>query len=300
MRHYAELPGDKRILVTPNSDHNEGGPQIPDPSMHWVRRHLLRDPDAALPRIRGDRLHMTGRQYTWTTEEASPIVQSSLYWSPGKTVSPARYWVEIPARQEHGQWVAELPETYAGLAGQAFASVFDSKDCAVSSLICEIDGSDPRTEAIFLWPGESLWDVDAGASAWRAYIGSKSKIDNAEEGVAITAGNGKSFGVLTNSVLPASGYAASRKGLRLIVSGNGSAGALKISLARDSNSLDEMVFSVWAHYGMGETILDTPWSDFRLLKTGEERQPWPFDTLLLEGDREDGAPFIVRSIQFIP
>src|SRR3989339_2284724 len=39
-RNYLALAGDKRILIRPNSDHNCGGPDMPDPSVSWIR-HIL-------------------------------------------------------------------------------------------------------------------------------------------------------------------------------------------------------------------------------------------------------------------
>ena len=45
-----------------------------------------------------------------------------------------------------------------------------------------------------------------------------------------------------------------------------------------------------------ETTVDLPWSAFKG-KAGESGNPYPFDGLILEGDRPDGSPIFVNAIE---
>lgn len=298
MRNFAELSGDKRVIVTPNSDHNEGGPAIPDPSMHWIRQHLLQDASVSLPRIRGDRLCADGNQYTWEAEGALPIVKSILYWSPGKTVCPARYWLEIEARQFEGKWTATIPESFAAMAGQVYATVFDQGNRAVSSMLANRDGNDLQQSPLMLWHGHSVWDLANGASAWRPYLGSRTKILTATDGgISFISGNSATIASLTNSAVLASGFASIHKGIRLQVDGNGRGGSMKVSLVRDINSLDEIIYTATVSFEEGETVIHIPWSDYHPSKPGAVTAPWPFDSLLIEASRDRESPLTIRSIR---
>lgn len=303
MRNYAALAGPKRLLVTPNSDHGAGGPVLPDPSHAWVRQILLDGEE--LPEIGKDSLAWDGSVCTWDVHAPRPIIRAILHWSPGHMVSCARYWVSIEAAQQGDRWQARIPERYAGLAGQIYVTAFDARGLAVSSPTVTRSGSDPHTERTPLWPDDSLWDSERGADAWRPLTpggGPKTVVTTTACGIAIApANNGKRFCALTNSVVLASGHAQQHKGIRIVVNGNGSAGALTAVLVRDSNSLDETKHAATANYGGDTTTLDLPWSAFSPSgRSARSSAPiWPFNGLILEGERPTGSALAVGRITFM-
>jgi cephalosporin-C deacetylase-like acetyl esterase len=292
MRNYNGLAGEKRLSLTPNSDHQSGGPNIPNSSSDWVRSRLLNDREATLPKIKGDRIVSDGTTYTWEAEGSYPIRKSNLYWSPGQPVSTARYWMPVEARFLDGKWKAEIPNVYAGMAGEAYAIVFDEKNRAVSSMTIDLAGKDPRREEVYTWENDSLWDEAGGASAWRPNQGSKTTAIDAEAGgILVDPGGGATFNLLTNSAILASGFAARHEGVRLTVNGGGAAGTIKISLAKDSNSMEQTVYSASVSYGEEDSVVDIPWSYFHSSQAEADSRPWPFDTLLIEGNVHETSKF---------
>lgn len=305
MRNYAALAGPKRLLVTPNSDHGAGGPSLPDPSCAWTR-HILWG-DEGLPEIPAGSLEWVDNVCTWEVRSPHPLEDALLYWSPGRVVSCARYWVALPAEQRgNGRWQAAIPERYAGLAGQVYVTAFDARGVAVSSPTVTHEGLDPVVEPGPLWPGQSLWDFERGAAAWRPLTpggGPKTAISAAAAGGVSLGPEAQSTGfcALTNSVALASGRAAQHRGLCLVVDGSGSAGTVAVSLVRDSTSLDEVRYRATAGYGQGQTRMELPWSEFAVSRpsSGAAAEPWPFNGLMLEGERAEGSPIVVHRIMFL-
>jgi hypothetical protein len=207
----------------------------------------------------------------------------------------------VEARFLDGKWKAEIPNAYAGMAGEAYAIVFDEKNRAVSSATIDLTGKDPRREEVYTWENDSLWDEAGGASAWRPNQGSKTTAKDAEGGgILVEPGGGATFNLLTNSAILASGFAARHEGVRLTVNGGGAAGTIKVSLAKDSNSLGQTVYSASVSYGKEDSVVDIPWSYFHSPQAKADSRPWPFDTLLIEGKRGKGSPLTIRSIRFYP
>ncbi len=101
------------------------------------------------------------------------------------------------------------------------------------------------------------------------------------------------FAVLTNSVVLASGQAPKFSGIRLKIDGKGKGGRLSVYLCRDSRSNKEMLFRTAVEYNSSETTVDLPWSAFK----GSDHDPYPFDGLILEGDRSDGSAILVNAIE---
>ena len=331
-RNYQALAGDKRWLVRPNADHNAGGPEIPDPSAEWDRYVLAGG--QALPRVDEIRLQADGGGFAWKASGPFPITKAVLYWSPGKAVSCARYWMELAGKQAGDEWTARVPERHAGVAGEAFATVFDAAGRAVSSPPVRREGADPQKEVVPLWEGDSLWDSERGADAWRPLTaggGPKTRIETVPlrgarpvpagspdlrppttygwNGVRIgPEAGGKAFCALTNSVVMGSGRAPQCKGIRLTINGggppNGSAGGkpgrVKVSLVRDSGSLDEIAYSAWVDYGPGSTARDIAWAEFRTANKTAPAHVWPFNGLQLEGVREDGSAIALESVMLLP
>ena len=293
MRNFEALPGEKRITVKANADHNAGGYPIPDSSRYFVRHVLFGDAASALPRVTGDRIRYADGVFTWQTAEQPEAVKATLYYSPGTVVSPARYWMPIQAVRTGNQWQADLPEAFRSLSGQAYVTVYDERDRAASSMTVEWAGLNPATGDAFLWSGESVWDKERGADAWRPLTagGGPKTLITGEAGGAVTFApdGGNEFLALTNSVILASGRASNHNGLRLVVRGGGKGGQLRICLLRDSHSLDEVSYSAVRSYTANETVMNIPWSDFHTTNLAASAEPWPFSALQLGGTVSDGT-----------
>jgi cephalosporin-C deacetylase-like acetyl esterase len=299
MRHYQRLPGSKHLVIVPNSDHGSGGPRWKDAGWPWVRQYF--EGKDNFPKLVNDSLRRRGRTYTWTAQGANPIEKAALYFSPGKVDWPSRYWIAFPAHKRANKWEAELPEYFARMAGQAYATVFDTNSIPSSSVTVSNKGSDPFTQAVALWPGAALWDEDRGADAWRTY---------AHEPLTLTAlptggfriGPGEKqthFAAVTCSAVLSRDRAKKFTGLRLALKVEKAAGNLLVKLCRYTRSNRELAYTAEVNYQPGTTDFDLPWSSFKG-KEGTDPSPYPCDGLVLEGTRPEGSTIVIESLRLIP
>jgi dienelactone hydrolase len=295
-QNYKALPGKKHLVITPNCDHGFGGPQIVDGSWWWVRQYITGK--AEFPEIVPGSLSSNGRKYTWRASGPKEVTSAKLYWSPGDVVWSGRYWVEIPAVKRFGKWRAKIPREFKELSGEIYVTVFGKDGLPASSLTQPREGRDPRTVAGPLWTENGLWDTQRGADAWRPIGYTASKLEVTSPGSFKLSPEDKQthFAVLTNSVILASGRAPEFAGIRLKLNGEGKGGELAVRLCRDSRSNKELPYTTVVDYQAGETTVDLPWSAFKG-PDGAPTNPYPFDALILEGDREDGSVFMVETIE---
>ena len=306
-KHYFALAGEKRMLVRPNSDHLVGGPQIPETIPAWNSYMLLGG--EALPQIDGKSITARDESYTWIASGPVQINKATLHWSPGITVSCARYWVNIPAVQVDGMWKASIPARFKGLASRLYVTVFDAKGRAVSCPSVKRDGIDPQTTFSPLWANDSLWDIERGANAWRPIGGGPdTKIQNTQHNAVLigpSSVNGikqsvpGKFAALSGSVVLGSGQAASRNGIKIHVNGAGSAGAFAISIIRDSFSLDEVRYTATVKYSAESEIVAIEWKEFKLVrqKTDPLNSIFPFNGILIEGERSNITSLEIGAIE---
>jgi dienelactone hydrolase len=303
-KNLAALPGEKGWVLRPNSNHGAGGPEVPDTAAPAFMRHVLLG-EPALPQVAEFQVSDDGRRYSWKASGPREITRAVLNWSPSKAVSPARYWMEFPATREGDTWSAQVPAEFAPLAAQAFVNVGDEEDLVVSSTLLHRDGLDPMNAPGPQWPGGQLWDTERGAAAWRTPAGWLAKtVFEVTDEKALRLGpeqGGKDFVLLSNSAVLASGAAAKHHGIRIRINGNGHPGKLKVTLVRDTNSLDERSYTAECDYTGASSTHDLPWNAFSLAtkNTTAPPMPCPFDGLILSGTREDGSPLHIEAITFL-
>ncbi len=317
--HYKAIPGKKHLIIIPNCDHGLGGPKVFNPCWWWFNQYFTGKPE--FQEIVSGSLCCHGRTYTWRARGSKRVARASLYWSPGDVVWPGRYWVEIPAQREGDKWLAGIPEEFAGLSGEVYATVFTEEGLPASSTTQPRKGTDPRTAAGPLWSSnplwetlrggtdsrtaagplwsrDPLWDIKSGTGAWRPLWYIPCTFDMIYPGRLKLGPAEKQthFAVLTNSVVLASGKAHEFNGIRLKIDGKGTGGRLSVWFSRDSRSNREAPYGTVVEYKAGETTVDLPWSAFRG-PDGEAGNPYPFDGLILEGDRADGSAILVKAIE---
>lgn len=300
-RNLAALPGPKGWLLRPNCNHGAGGPELPDMSPAAFMRHVLAD-GPALPGFQGLEIGKDGISYAWKVTGTNPIARAILNWSPGKPVSPGRYWIEFPATRDGDRWVAKIPGEFRTLASVAFATVINPQLGAVSSMLIHHDGLDPATQPGPQWDGNALWDTLRGAAAWRVPAPTTpATVFEFMPPAGIKLGpaqGGKKFCLLSNSVVLGSGVATQHHGVHLRINGNGHAGVLNVGLLRDTNSMDEQAYLAAVRYTAGSADYELPWSQFKGSATAPN-QLWPFDALRLEGARPDGSAVRLEVIEFL-
>ncbi len=295
------LPGAKGWVVRPNSNHGAGGPEVPDTAAPAFMTHILAG-GPAVPKVMDFAVGPDGRRYTWKAAGPRPLARAVLVWSPGKAVSPGRYWIEFAAVKDGDTWSAQVPADFAGCASEAFVNAGDEEGIIVSSTLLVREGLDPMTAPGPQWTGGQVWDVERGAAAWRTPAGWLAKtVFEATDTGALRIGpdkGGKEFILLSNSAILASGVASRHSGLRLRVNGNGKAGTLKVTLLRDTNSLDERAYAAEIDYDAGAGEHEIPWTAFKLETKNviAPPMPCPFDGLVLSGTRDDGTGLIVEHI----
>ena len=317
--HYKALPGKKHLIIIPNCDHGFGGPKLVDASWWWIKQYFTGN--AGFPEIVLGPLRCNGRTYTWRARGLKRVARATLYWSPGNVVWSGRYWVEIPAQKDGGKWCAEIPTEFAGLSGEVYVTVFTDDGLPASSTSHRREGRDSRTVAGPLWRGNplwdtpregrdsrtvagplsngnALWDTRRGTDAWRpfGYAPCTFVVTSPGSFKLGPAAKQTHFAVLTNSVVLASGRAPEYSGIRVKINGKGREGKLAIRFCRDTRSNKEVSYGTIVDYKAAETMVDLPWSAFKD-PDGVSETPYPFDGLVLEGDRADGSPIMVRAFE---
>ncbi|MGC8863859.1 MAG: PhoPQ-activated protein PqaA family protein, partial [Armatimonadota bacterium] len=266
LANYKALPGEKRLLVVPNYNHNLGafGEPVPECGWEWVRYCLHGGP--SFPTVTAPRAR--GNVYTWSATGPVPVIRSVLYWSPGNVSWPSRYWRPILATRKADRWTAAIPEEFAPLAAQIYVTAFDEAGRASSSTLVERKGADPCKSGGRFWPGGCFWDTQRGPAAWRP-TGPAASPGPAPESVEsegpgglriVPAKNERRFSLLTNSVVLAAGLASRYRGIRLVVNGCGRGGVLVVSLQRGSGSVQELSYSATVKYSATRTIIRVPWT----------------------------------------
>ena len=308
VKNYQLLAGDKRLCISPNFNHNDGafGEKKNSPSS-WLAYCMGREQNyPRTPEVTrsGAEYHISG---------GDDIVRATLCWSPGgdALLTPARYWLQTPAtRAANGGWIATVPPAYAGLARLAFVNVWDAKDRMVSSLPISSEGADPRRTPGLSWPGGHLWDVETGVSAWRPLGPNKLRSTDGttlslEDGEGLLIGLGKNpksaFSLVTNSVVLVSGSAKSHRGLKLEIDGRGNKGVLTVSLVRDFGACSrQREYTATVEYQEGLGAYELPWASFMAPPSGSAADElFGFDSLRLDGERQDSSPLLVKSIRFL-
>jgi hypothetical protein len=145
---------------------------------------------------------------------------------------------------------------------------------------------------------------ERGAAAWRTPAGWLPKtVFEVTDDQALRVGpeqGGKDFVLLSNSAGLASGAASKHHGIRLRINGNGQPGKLKVTLVRDTNSLDERSYTAECDYTGASSTHDLPWSAFSLATKNTTAPPMPcaFYGLIFSGTREDGSVLHIESIRY--
>ncbi|MBN2452223.1 MAG: acetylxylan esterase [Lentisphaeria bacterium] len=249
-------------LLTPNCDHGHGGPELPDPVglWHWA----VHRGGPASPELDRCSFAQDGRAATIRVRSERPLRSVHLAWSVGEAVSPARYWRWIEATRAGDLWTASLPVGHEALSGLAYFTAIDVDGRAVSSDLAGKRGPPPSPAVT--WADEALWDIEAGAAAWRPDLASgKAHIDSAGLGrIRITpAQTGTRVAALTNSLVLAEAAGTTHRGMRIEIGGNGLPLQLRILLARDYTSLDEKLFAADVEATPELSTLDLAWERFR-------------------------------------
>ena len=186
--------------------------------------------------------------------------------------------------------------------------VYNSKGQKASTIPAFKDGAASEGSARPLWDDGQLWDFKNGVAAWRPEVSSipsvprKANIQFAPPyGLVVGPFAGepsKTFIVITSSIGLVAGAAATHAGLSFTIDGNGAPGVLKLALFRNFNSaFKEQKFAHTLKYDKGLRRYSIPWKDFTNTKAPGESL-FPFDTLRIEGGREDGSQITIRSIAF--
>jgi len=302
MRHYEALAGDKRLVLLPNNSHgfNAFGYSAPDALNSWAAATINGGP--AYPTITKPIQH--GADYTFDAAGPLPITSAKIYFSPGDDpVWPAHYWMTFDASQTGAHWTASIPAPYAALCGNVYATAFDSKGRAVSTMLVPCTGFDPAAASAPLWKGGALWDVETGISAWRIpgpgkrMLFSRAKAASAGPGaLKVTPDKDGQFLMLTNSVVLSSSHAAKHAGIRLVIDGQGQAGKIRVSIDQKPCTIDEISYVREVEYSATASTIDIPWAQFA--GPANATGPVPFQALRIEGSRDGGTPIVFNSIDF--
>jgi dienelactone hydrolase len=295
------LRGTTRWLLTPNCDHNAGGPSFNDPIAEWIARYFKNGP--ALPEFFDTSVSETENKVK--TKIISPTGIKSVYLnlSPGKMVSPARYWKMIEAKENNGLWEAAVPDDFKGSCATMFFTIIDDSNCAVSSDIFYSEGKDGN----FVWDGGNLWDERAGQHAWRHAPALTKGINAAEFELS---GDGSlsmkplqpeaQFAMITNSFRfndPA--MIRSTKGISVNIGGNGEDGEVKIILAKDYSSTKAEYFATDLKITGNQQCYYLYWADFKpYLNTTKTEVSGEYNGLIIMSERKP-AGFIISEIRWV-
>jgi len=306
IRNFNALPGEKRMLIVPNFNHNAAPFQtkVPkNPMGSWLAtclQHGKPFPDVTTPIL-------DGRTWSWQAASPEEFTKCTLYWSPGNVSWPSRYWLALPATRKGNSWFSEVPLNFAAMQAQVYVTITDTANRSVSSGIVSHQGSDPHTTPGPLWPGGALWDEQTGAAAWRptcvmVHQGPEKNVveSSPPRGLKVGPAQGnKAFSLITNSIILASGNADRYKGIRLIVDGSGQPGRLTVSFLKESGCPDVIEYAATLDYGAGLTTIDLAWNDFVNDKY-PSTPPYPFDALRIDGQRPDASTITIHQLTLRP
>lgn len=280
-RHRDAFGGEAAWLLTPNCDHHNGGPELPDPIGLWTQAVFSNG--TPFPTFGKTAFSDEGNSASTCIKSERPIQSVHLVWSAGNAVPPARYWRWIEATERDGVWSAALPGGHGSFAGTAYFTVIDVDGRAVSSSLID----KPGEEADLIWMGGSLWDTAAGAAAWRpaqALAPGNLFFTDAESGrVLMRPENpGKPAAAISNSLnLKNPG---THSGLTLEIGGNGAVCRARMILARNYAATDAQLFAAEIQIPAEFSAVELPWSVFKPYRNTTDGNPLPANGLMIQCD----------------
>ena len=299
--HRDMFPEAAEWVVTPNKDHGNGGPDLPNPIGLWHRAvHMDSVPFPSFHEIslpQGD-----NRLFSTSISADRPLKSVHLAWSPGNEVSPARYWRWIECIERAGAWSAAIPSGFSGLEGHVYFAAVDVDGRAVSSDLVRFPGRPIQTALI--WGDGCLWDLESGAAAWRSDLAfDKCRFETTSEGAVliqpIQAG-AKAVGFTNSFVLPATEL-KEQKGIRLEVDGNGTTFQARVILARDVTSLDEQRYAAEVEIPGQAVTLDLPWTAFHPFGPATTQSvPLPANSLVIECESLPATGLTIGKATWLP
>jgi dienelactone hydrolase len=296
-KHQKALGAKASWLVTPNSDHRSGGPDLADPSGLWVASVFMGG--LPFPAFKDGAFSKDGKAAGIQVESKRPVKTVYAAWSAGSEISPARYWRWIQAKEIGGVWTAQLPAGHESLAGTVYFTVTDIDGRAVSSALIERSGS----TKCMIWAGCSLWDVEAGPAAWRPAQDLASEVRFAAQGdrVLMTPVTpGKSAAAVSNSLNIPAADGALHRGLRIELGGNGTAGKARVILARNYAATDAQLFSVELQIPAEFGIYELPWEGFKPYRSGTtEKNTLPANGLIIQSDDFPATGILVGPVHWL-
>ena len=321
---YTLIHTEKRLCIDANADHSNasfgGRPMFPG-LWKWLPYCFGQvDSYMKIP----ETLQRERAAY-WLPTGGEEVKEAYLYWSPGgkDLIWQARYWAEVKAEVRDGKCRAEIPARYAGLPRCVFMNVYNSKGQMASTIPVFLEGTGSERPAPLLWDGDQLWDTKSGLEAWRPVVLADPRIPRKANlqfvppyGLLVGPDAGKAnpvtlpglanpnesaakkFVIVTSSIGLAAAAAPRHAGLCFEIDGHGLAGELKLSLYRNFNSaFAEEEFRYSLAYGKGVQRYTVPWGAFTPAKA-HGTNVFPFDTLRIDGVRENGSPITIKYITF--
>lgn len=270
-------------LLTPNSDHGSGGPELANPGGLWAEYALMGG--LPFPEFNDGAFSKDGKTVGIRVGSQRPIKTVYAAWSAGHPVSPARYWRWIEAKEINGVWTAALPIGHEALAGTAYFTATDIDSRAVSSALIERSG---QTKCM-IWAAGSLWDTEAGSAAWRPAADLAGEVRFADQGngrVLMTPKSpGKPSAAISNSLnIPAADGGAHR-GIKIMLGGNGQVVPARVVLARDYAAIDGQLFAAPVQIPAEPAVIELPWESFKPYRAGTtEKNPLPANGLIIQSD----------------
>ena len=255
--------------LTPNCDHGNGGPQLPDPIAFWHRAVFMNE--TAFPSF--TQLGCVDNVAEAKIESKKPLQAVYLAWSPGSAVSVARYYLWIKAKKKGGSWTAQIPPELKRLKGSYYFTAIDEDGRSITSDLITKEGAE--IEESLVWQNGCLWDLARGAAAWRGDLaGDRAKIEDAANGtVTFTPTKpGKRVAVLSNSFIVKQAAKTKHKGIRIELGGNGKRFKTNVVLSRDYQSLDMQKFAAEIEVSEDVATYEIPWDSFKKFEreTNEE------------------------------
>jgi dienelactone hydrolase len=285
-------------LLTPNSDHESGGPELADPSGLWVESVLMGG--LPFPVFKEGSFSKDGKTAGIQIESKRPVKSVYAAWSAGNPVSPARYWRWIESKEINGIWTAQLPVGQEALSGIVYFTVTDIDGRAVSSGVIERAGQ----TTCMTWAGGSLWDVEAGSAAWRPAMDIAGEVRFADQGdgrVLITPKTpGKPAAAISNSLSIPEAAGAAHRGIKIELDGNGSSCKIRVILARNYAATDGQLFAAELLIPATSATVELSWDRFKPYRNGTtEKNLLPVNGLILQSDVFPGTGITVGSVYWL-
>jgi dienelactone hydrolase len=296
-KHQKALGTKASWLLTPNSDHHSGGPDLSDPSGLWTASIFTGG--LPFPVFKEGNFSKDGKTVGIQVESKRPVKSVYAAWSAGNEISPARYWRWIEAKEIKGVWTAQLPAGHEALAGTVYFTVTDIDGRAVSSALIERGG---QTKCM-TWAGGSLWDIEAGPAAWRPAADLAGEVKFVAQGsraLMTPTSPGKPSAAISNSLnIPAADGAAHR-GLKIELGGNGKAVKARVILARNYAATGAQLFSAELQIPAESGIFELPWEGFKPYRPGTtEKNPLPANGLIIQADAFPATGITVGPVNWL-